>query len=166
MSKLYIFFSKVWYCRIYFRSNSSGSSVNSPSALGSSNMANPYAMGPLYHSPGVQSYCGPTDNLSLAGHYTDMRSSGAWYGSTASDPRFASECKHVFFVLLLFLYVIIRVSLVWFDSLNDNWNLIKIFHPRTRVITINALIKIHFFLNKHVINGYINEANWLHKTIQ
>ncbi|XP_058813811.1 homeobox protein Nkx-2.1 isoform X3 [Topomyia yanbarensis] len=53
-------------------------------------MANPYAMGPLYHSPGVQSYCGPTDNLSLAGHYTDMRNSAAgWYGSTASDPRFA-----------------------------------------------------------------------------
>ncbi|XP_065084701.1 homeobox protein Nkx-2.1 isoform X2 [Ochlerotatus camptorhynchus] len=80
---------------------SGGSSVNSPSALGSntvsvsaaaaaSSMANPYAMGPLYHSPGVQSYCGPTDNLSLAGHYTDMRNSAAgWYGSTASDPRFA-----------------------------------------------------------------------------
>ncbi|XP_041761509.1 homeobox protein Nkx-2.4-like [Anopheles merus] len=81
---------------------SGGSSVNSPSALGpntttgstttgSSSMANPYAMGPLYHSPGVQSYCAPTDNLSLAGHYTDMRNSAAagWYGSTASDPRFA-----------------------------------------------------------------------------
>lgn len=54
-------------------------------------MANPYAMGPLYHSPGVQSYCTPTDNLSLAGHYTDMRSSASWYGSTANDPRFASE---------------------------------------------------------------------------
>ncbi|XP_037950204.1 homeobox protein Nkx-2.1 isoform X2 [Teleopsis dalmanni] len=52
-------------------------------------MANPYAMGSLYHSPGVQSYCGPTDNLSLAGHYTDMRSSATWYGSTANDPRFA-----------------------------------------------------------------------------
>ncbi|XP_030382562.1 thyroid transcription factor 1 isoform X2 [Scaptodrosophila lebanonensis] len=52
-------------------------------------MANPYAMGSLYHSPGVQSYCGPTDNLSLAGHYTDMRSSASWYGSTANDPRFA-----------------------------------------------------------------------------
>lgn len=73
------------------RSNSSGSSVNSPSALGASSMANPYAMGPLYHSPGVQSYCGPTDNLSLAGHYTDMRSSAGWYGSTANDPRFASK---------------------------------------------------------------------------
>lgn len=54
-------------------------------------MANPYAMTPLYHSPGVQSYCGPSDNLSLAGHYTDMRSSAGWYGSTANDPRFASE---------------------------------------------------------------------------
>ncbi|XP_037027680.1 thyroid transcription factor 1 isoform X2 [Bradysia coprophila] len=73
-----------------YRSNSSGSSVNSPSALGpSSSMANPYGMGTLYHSPGVQSYCGPTDNLSLAGHYTDMRSSAGWYGSTANDPRFA-----------------------------------------------------------------------------
>lgn len=49
-------------------------------------------MGPLYHSPGVQSYCTPTDNLSLAGHYTDMRNSAAgWYGSTANDPRFASK---------------------------------------------------------------------------
>ncbi|XP_059616161.1 thyroid transcription factor 1 [Phlebotomus argentipes] len=73
-----------------YRSNSSGSSVNSPSALGpSTGMANPYAMGPLYHSPGVQSYCTPADNLSLAGHYTDMRSSAGWYGSTANDPRFA-----------------------------------------------------------------------------
>ncbi|EDS41198.1 homeobox protein nk-2 [Culex quinquefasciatus] len=96
---------------------SGGSSVNSPSALGggggggtgsntvsasasaaaaaASSMANPYAMGSLYHSPGVQSYCGPTDNLSLAGHYTDMRSTAAagWYPSTASDPRFAKACK-------------------------------------------------------------------------
>ena len=54
-------------------------------------MANPYGMGPLYHSPGVQSYCAPSDNLSLAGHYTDMRSSAGWYGSTANDPRFASK---------------------------------------------------------------------------
>lgn len=84
-------------CNVFFsRSNSSGSSVNSPSALGpSSSMANPYGMGTLYHSPGVQSYCGPTDNLSLAGHYTDMRSSAGWYGSTANDPRFASECNFV-----------------------------------------------------------------------
>ncbi|XP_068153157.1 homeobox protein Nkx-2.1 [Drosophila tropicalis] len=72
-----------------FRSNSSGSSINSPGTLSTSTMANPYAMGSLYHSPGVQSYCGPTDNLSLAGHYTDMRSSASWYGSTANDPRFA-----------------------------------------------------------------------------
>lgn len=60
-------------------------------------MANPYGMGTLYHSPGVQSYCGPTDNLSLAGHYTDMRSSAGWYGSTANDPRFASECNYLEF---------------------------------------------------------------------
>ncbi|KAH8294794.1 hypothetical protein KR018_002867 [Drosophila ironensis] len=72
-----------------FRSNSSGSSINSPGTLNTSTMANPYTMGSLYHSPGVQSYCGPTDNLSLAGHYTDMRSSASWYGSTANDPRFA-----------------------------------------------------------------------------
>ncbi|KRF82707.1 homeobox protein Nkx-2.4 isoform X2 [Drosophila novamexicana] len=72
-----------------FRSNSSGSSINSPGAISTSTMANPYAMGSLYHSPGVQSYCGPTDNLSLAGHYTDMRGSASWYGSTANDPRFA-----------------------------------------------------------------------------
>lgn len=85
----YLTFVPLTFCR----SNSSGSSVNSPSALGSNNtnnMANPYAMGPLYHSPGVQSYCTPSDNLSLAGHYTDMRNS-SWYGSTANDPRFASE---------------------------------------------------------------------------
>ncbi|KAH8404584.1 hypothetical protein KR215_000752, partial [Drosophila sulfurigaster] len=49
-----------------FRSNSSGSSINSPGTISTSTMANPYAMGSLYHSPGVQSYCGPTDNLSLA----------------------------------------------------------------------------------------------------
>ncbi|XP_017872832.1 PREDICTED: uncharacterized protein LOC108620437 [Drosophila arizonae] len=73
-----------------FRSNSSGSSINSPGTVSTSTMANPYAMGSLYHSPGVQSYCGPTDNLSLAGHYTDMRGSASWYGSTANDPRFAS----------------------------------------------------------------------------
>lgn len=82
-------------CSTLFRSNSSGSSVNSPSALGpASSMANPYGMGPLYHSPGVQSYCAPSDNLSLAGHYTDMRSSAGWYGSSANDPRFAS--KYIF----------------------------------------------------------------------
>ncbi|XP_033149138.1 homeobox protein Nkx-2.1 [Drosophila busckii] len=72
-----------------FRSNSSGSSINSPGTLSTTTMANPYAMGSLYHSPGVQSYCGPTDNLSLAGHYTDMRGSASWYGTTANDPRFA-----------------------------------------------------------------------------
>lgn len=64
-------------------------------------MANPYAMAPLYHSPGVQSYCTPSDNLSLAGHYTDMnmRSSASWYGSTANDPRFAS--KYYFYPVCL-----------------------------------------------------------------
>ncbi|XP_059218478.1 thyroid transcription factor 1 isoform X2 [Stomoxys calcitrans] len=51
-------------------------------------MTSPYTMSSIYHSPGVQSYCGPTDNLSLAGHYGDMRTS-TWYGSTANDPRFA-----------------------------------------------------------------------------
>lgn len=88
---------------MFYRSNSSGSSVNSPSALGSSNtnMANPYAMGPLYHSPGVQSYCTPSDNLSLAGHYTDMRNSASWYGSTANDPRFASEYSLRYFFSLM-----------------------------------------------------------------
>lgn len=79
------------YLIFAFRSNSSGSSINSSSVLGGSTMANPYAMGPLYHSPGVQSYCSPADNLSLAGHYTDMRSSGGWYSSTPNDPRFASK---------------------------------------------------------------------------
>jgi hypothetical protein len=59
-------------------------------------MANPYAMGPLYHSPGVQSYCTPSDNLSLAGHYTDMRNSASWYGTSANDPRFASEYTFCF----------------------------------------------------------------------
>ncbi|KAM7361542.1 scarecrow isoform 2-T3 [Cochliomyia hominivorax] len=52
-------------------------------------MTNPYTMGTIYHSPGVQSYCGPTENLSLAGHYSDMRTSASWYGTTANDPRFA-----------------------------------------------------------------------------
>lgn len=73
-----------------YRSNSSGSSINSPgTTLGASAMANPYTMGSIYHSPGVQSYCGPTENLSLAGHYSDMRNSASWYGTTANDPRFA-----------------------------------------------------------------------------
>lgn len=95
----------------FSRSNSSGSSVNSPSALGgnSNNMANPYAMGPLYHSPGVQSYCTPSDNLSLAGHYTDMRNSASWYGSTANDPRFASE---------YFSFII--------KSINFQWQILKL----------------------------------------
>ncbi|KNC24532.1 hypothetical protein FF38_00717 [Lucilia cuprina] len=70
-------------------SNSSRSSINSPSTLGPSAMANPYTMSSIYHSPGVQSYCGPTENLSLAGHYSDMRTSASWYGTTANDPRFA-----------------------------------------------------------------------------
>lgn len=62
-------------------------------------MANPYAaMTPLYHSPGVQSYCAPSDNLSI-GHYTDMRSSAGWYGSTANDPRFASEYTNTILIL-------------------------------------------------------------------
>lgn len=69
-------------------------------------MANPYAMGPLYHSPGVQSYCGPTDNLSLAGHYTDMRSSAGWYGSTANDPRFASKFTSNY----IFRFTVLRPS--------------------------------------------------------
>lgn len=77
--------------------------MNSPGALvgptttssATAAMANPYSMGPLsYHSPSVQSYCSPADNLSLAGHYTDMRNSAAaagWYGTTTNDPRFASK---------------------------------------------------------------------------
>lgn len=68
-------------------------------------MANPYTMGPLYHSPGVQSYCTPTDNLSLAGHYTDMsRSAAGWYGSTANDPRFASKLERYFILIILYIY--------------------------------------------------------------
>lgn len=63
-------------------------------------MANPYAMGSIYHSSGVQSYCGPSENLSLAGHYSDMRSSASWYGTTANDPRFAS--KYASFTFLQF----------------------------------------------------------------
>lgn len=83
----------IFFLSFLCRSNSSGSSVNSPGTLShGTSMANPYTMGPLYHSPGVQSYCTPTDNLSLAGHYTDMsRSAAGWYGSTANDPRFASK---------------------------------------------------------------------------
>lgn len=74
-------------------------------------MANPYAMAPLYHSPGVQSYCTPSDNLSLAGHYTDMnmRSSASWYGSTANDPRFASK---YYFILKFNLFNHQRLKLL------------------------------------------------------
>lgn len=72
--------------------------MNSPGTLShGTGMANPYTMGPLYHSPGVQSYCTPTDNLSLAGHYTDMSRSAGWYGSTANDPRFASKLPSLHF---------------------------------------------------------------------
>lgn len=83
--------------------------MNSPNTGGG--MANPYAMGPLYHSPGVQSYCTPTDNLSLAGHYTDMRSSAGWYGSTANDPRFASKCLSSFRIFITTKYIIMDESI-------------------------------------------------------
>lgn len=56
--------------------------------------SNPYGMSSLYHSPGVQGYCAPgadQSSLSLANHYTEMRNTANWYGSTANDPRFASE---------------------------------------------------------------------------
>ncbi|EDW55408.1 GM19280 [Drosophila sechellia] len=104
-----------------FRSNSSSSSINSPGTLTTSTMANPYAMGTLYHSPGVQTYCGPTDNLSLAGHYTDMRNSASWYGSTANDPRFAIRRTYSDSNILTNLTISIPITLkvkvkIWFQN--------------------------------------------------
>ncbi|XP_059047522.1 thyroid transcription factor 1-like [Achroia grisella] len=68
-----------------YRSNSSGSSINSPlGPAASCGMAgNPYAV-PLYGGAPVQGYgCAPTD----LPHYGDMRGAG-WYPAS-NDPRFA-----------------------------------------------------------------------------
>ncbi|CAG9789531.1 unnamed protein product [Diatraea saccharalis] len=69
------------------RSNSSGSSINSPLGPGAScgMAANPYAV-PLYGGAPVQGYgCAPAD----LPHYGDMRGAG-WYPAS-NDPRFASK---------------------------------------------------------------------------
>ncbi|KAI8424730.1 hypothetical protein MSG28_006683 [Choristoneura fumiferana] len=67
------------------KSNSSGSSINSPLGGGSCGMAgNPYAV-PLYGGAPVQGYgCAPSD----LPHYGDMRGA-SWYPAS-NDPRFAS----------------------------------------------------------------------------
>ncbi|XP_050664034.1 thyroid transcription factor 1-like [Leptidea sinapis] len=68
-----------------YRSNSSGSSINSPlgPAASCGMAANPYAV-PLYGGAPVQGYgCGPTD----LPHYGDMRGA-SWYPAS-NDPRFA-----------------------------------------------------------------------------
>ncbi|XP_004925758.1 thyroid transcription factor 1 isoform X4 [Bombyx mori] len=68
-----------------YRSNSSGSSINSPlgPAASCGMTANPYAV-PLYGGAPVQGYgCAPTD----LPHYGDMRGAG-WYPAS-NDPRFA-----------------------------------------------------------------------------
>ncbi|XP_047994285.1 homeobox protein Nkx-2.1-like isoform X1 [Leguminivora glycinivorella] len=65
-----------------YRSNSSGSSINSPLGGGSCMAGNPYAV-PLYGQP-VQGYgCAPAD----LPHYGDMRGA-SWYPAS-NDPRFA-----------------------------------------------------------------------------
>ncbi|CAB3248665.1 unnamed protein product [Arctia plantaginis] len=79
-----------------YRSNSSGSSINSPLGPSCGMATNPYAV-PLYGGAPVQGYgCGPAD----LPHYGDMRGAG-WYPAS-NDPRFAnhfqnrsvSDCEH------------------------------------------------------------------------
>ncbi|XP_026332852.1 homeobox protein Nkx-2.1-like [Hyposmocoma kahamanoa] len=68
------------------RSNSSGSSINSPlgPATSCGMAANPYAVPALYGGAPVQGYgCAPTD----LPHYGDMRGA-SWYPAS-NDPRFA-----------------------------------------------------------------------------
>ncbi|RVE54552.1 hypothetical protein evm_000673 [Chilo suppressalis] len=69
-----------------YRSNSSGSSINSPlgPAASCGMAANPYAVPALYGGGPVQGYgCAPAD----LPHYGDMRGAG-WYPAS-NDPRFA-----------------------------------------------------------------------------
>ncbi|KAL0868854.1 hypothetical protein ABMA27_007203 [Loxostege sticticalis] len=78
-----------------YRSNSSGSSINSPlgPAASCGMAANPYAV-PLYGGAPVQGYgCAPAD----LPHYGDMRGAG-WYPAS-NDPRFATisgRCPQVY----------------------------------------------------------------------
>lgn len=73
-----------------YRSSGGGSAGGSGTTLTAmsahSPTMNPYMQ--LGHQFPTQ-YCNGSE---LTSHYTDMRSSAGWYGSTANDPRFASKC--------------------------------------------------------------------------
>lgn len=68
----------------YRSSSGSGSTLAAMSAHSPTAM-NPYMQ--LGHQFPTQ-YCNGSE---LSSHYTDMRGSAGWYGTTANDPRFASE---------------------------------------------------------------------------
>lgn len=80
----------------YFRSTSSGSSINSPGAsgngggggLGNGNTCAGSMNGsyPVMGQFGGGQYCPVSENLGLTPHY-----SPGWYQSSAADPRFASK---------------------------------------------------------------------------
>lgn len=105
----------------FYRSTSSGSSLTSPNNVtngpscagnvpiamsqssvvgGSGSGSGMYSMGAhsLYSPPlgPVQGYCSGPDNLgALAGHYSDVRAAGGWYGTATNDPRFASKSRYI-----------------------------------------------------------------------
>ncbi|XP_022908811.1 homeobox protein Nkx-2.1 [Onthophagus taurus] len=73
-----------------YRSTSSGSSINSPGAIGTSGIPTSSCGGamnggyPVMGQFGGGQYCPVSENLGLAPHY-----SPGWYQSSAADPRFA-----------------------------------------------------------------------------
>lgn len=68
---------------------SSSGSGGSGTTLAAMSAHSPTAMNPYMQlGPQFPQYCNGSE---LTPHYGDMRSSAGWYGSTANDPRFASE---------------------------------------------------------------------------
>lgn len=84
----------------YFRSTSSGSSINSPGASGNGGGGGGGGLGngntcasmngsyPVMGQFGGGQYCPVSENLGLTPHY-----SPGWYQSSAADPRFASKWR-------------------------------------------------------------------------
>ncbi|XP_019873758.1 homeobox protein Nkx-2.1 [Aethina tumida] len=70
-----------------YRSTSSGSSINSPGAAGTTGTSSGCSMNsgyPVMGQFGGGQYCPVSENIGLAPHY-----SSGWYQSSAADPRFA-----------------------------------------------------------------------------
>ncbi|XP_060530378.1 homeobox protein Nkx-2.1-like [Cylas formicarius] len=70
-----------------YRSTSSGSSINSPGAIGPTGSGSGCSMNggyPVMGQFGGGQYCPVSENIGLAPHY-----SSGWYQSSAADPRFA-----------------------------------------------------------------------------